>query len=241
MAIRIPKKIFGEEVSDATVKNVLKGLRTSDDPASPVVQPPRSNVSSLDGFIYVPSADLHFAKERTHYGTNWEQAHLALAQEGSFMPTPAQTWELLKYLKGNLADPECRKVYDEILKKKDPWKGEWQNAKYLKISGKMSMREVEVRNGKVEHKSAQNLDACLMEDCWADFDSANKQGLLTRKSSDNTYKQGNNIYFWYPREGAVARFGAVSDGAGLGCDGGPSDSNDGLGVRAVRRATARKK
>jgi hypothetical protein len=70
--------------------------------------------------------------------------------------------------------------------------------------------------------------------------SFNKQGLATTKSQKSNYAQGKNIYFWYPRENAVARFVANSDGAYLYCYRYPSYSNSSLGVFACAEGTPQK-
>ena len=63
-----------------------------------------------------------------------------------------------------------------------------------------------------------SLEQCLMKDCYAEFEF-NNQGLAIKKSKNQNYKQGDNIYFSYPRENYVARFDAGSGGAGLCCGG----------------------
>ena len=68
-------------------------------------------------------------------------------------------------------------------------------------------------------------------DGWAEL-SFSKQGLANKPSSKNSYVQGSNLYFWYPRENAVAGFCANSDGALLDCNRDPSFANSSLGVFA---------
>ncbi len=80
------------------------------------------------------------------------------------------------------------------------------------------------------------LEACLMEDSYIDFNNLNSQGLPTRKSQNQEYKQGENIYYWNPKNGRVAGFSASSGGADLSCNWGPSDGGSSLGVFAVAQA-----
>ena len=55
-------------------------------------------VSEKENFIYVPSIDLYVAKERSHLGLNWHDAHKKLHEEGLLMPTIPQFLEFIKYL-----------------------------------------------------------------------------------------------------------------------------------------------
>ncbi|HTY44302.1 MAG TPA: hypothetical protein VMC80_03595 [Patescibacteria group bacterium] len=68
------------------------------------------------------------------------------------------------------------------------------------------------------------LEDCLQEDCWAEIESANSQGLLTRKSSHQNYEAGKVVYFYHPRKNSVARFDANSDRADVSCDRDPQNS-----------------
>ena len=78
--------------------------------------------------------------------------------------------------------------------------------------------------------SRSPLEDCLEQDCWAELESLNSQGLPTRKSKIERYTPGKVIYFWHPTKNAVAGFGASSGGVGLDCDGGPGGSDSALGV-----------
>ena len=48
-------------------------------------------------------------------------------------------------------------------------------------------------------------------------------------------QMNHNVYFWHPRNGAVAWFVANSGRADLYCNGYPSDSGGVLGVRAAKQ------
>ena len=204
-------------------------------------KPPQTRPPQLEGMIYVPTVNLYFAKQRSHLGSNWNESQEALHSEGLKMPTIKQTWELINYLRTDLNNPEFRRVYDDILKKtsKD-WHGEWQNAKFVKEKDGMYLQEVRFENGNLVISRKRKLEDCLMENGFANINSTNTQGLLTTRSSKSTYVQGENIYFYYPRNGRVARFVAITDRAYLYCDGNPSNRNDLLGVRGVREANETK-
>ena len=52
------------------------------------------------------------------------------------------------------------------------------------------------------------LKRCLKEDCYAELDSANSQGFLTRKAKIQKHNPGKTIHFCYPKKDKVVRFGA---------------------------------
>jgi len=88
-------------------------------------------------------------------------------------------------------------------------------------------------NSKGLTKNIVPLDAYLKEDAYVNFDF-NSQGLAkaNSKCANQAYSQGENIYFWQPREGAVAWFNAGSDRAILSCSWYPTGSDSSLGVFA---------
>lgn len=66
------------------------------------------------------------------------------------------------------------------------------------------------------------LQPCLEDTCFAEVESANPQGLFTKKSAVQKYEPGKTAYNWpavlrqdNPEEGYVARFNANPDRAGL--------------------------
>jgi len=74
------------------------------------------------------------------------------------------------------------------------------------------------------------LEECLKENCYADLDSANSQGFLTRKAKTQEYKPGKTITFHYPKKGSAVRFCGHSVGAVFSCDWDPQYSACGLGA-----------
>lgn len=81
-----------------------------------------------DDFIHVPSLNLYFAKERTHLGKNWAEAHKLIQDEGSRMPTLPQFVEFLKYIKDNNKD-----IYGEIMGSKGSQEGEWIDTQFEEV------------------------------------------------------------------------------------------------------------
>ena len=239
MRIEIPKTFRGREVEGAIERVLSKQKAQETQPSNQPVPP--VNASNLDGFIYVPSINLYVAKERSLLGKNWYDSHKELHKQELRMPTLPEIGETIFYLRDNQNNPELKQVYDDILKKtQSGWHGEWVNAKF-KIDDKKYVQTVTGidSNGELVYSNLEEI-TCFDNNCYVDITTQNnvdKQGLPTVKSSDNSYKQGENLYFWYPRDGSVAGFVADSDRAGLGCDGGPGGRDDALGVFACAEGT----
>lgn len=65
--------------------------------------------------------------------------------------------------------------------------------------------------------STSPLEDCLEENCYADLESLNSQGLPTKKAKESWYTPGKVIYFLRPYKDRVTAFSANSDGASLNC------------------------
>ena len=194
-----------------------------------------SNAPELKGMIYVPSVNLYFAKEKSLLGKNWlESQNELLSQASGSMPTPYQFKEFLKHLRDN-PNKENIKIYNEITEVRVPWRAEWLNARFEKRKNGLYMISQNIlENGKYKNIE-QKLDNVLMKD--------KDPGISLDKwlnSNENHGLPESNIangrlYYWYPRDKAVARFDADSGRADLGCGGDPGDSYSSLGVRVVVR------
>ncbi|MEK6819994.1 MAG: hypothetical protein AABY03_02255 [Nanoarchaeota archaeon] len=181
---------------------------------------------SQDKFVYIPPANLHFAKQKTHFGKYWNETHQALQEEELAMPTLPEFAQTLNYLRENPTD-ENTELYNEITQVKSPWRATWLDACFEKRKDGLYI----LTGNKTK---SEKLDAdTLMEDKRISLESwiakPTSQGL-PRKDVDKS-----DLYFWYPREGSVARFNASDDGADLNCDGDPVNRNSDIGVHAVRR------
>ena len=82
---------------------------------------------------------------------------------------------------------------------------------------------------------SQALDNRLASQGWTGL-QLNSQSLPTKPFASQENKPGENIYFWTPLENRVARFGAGSVRAGLGCGRDPVDRYSSLGVYGVANA-----
>lgn len=77
---------------------------------------------------------------------------------------------------------------------------------------------------------AEPLERCLEQDCYADLDSMNSQGFLTRKSLTQKYIPGKNTFFRHPRADSAVGFNASSGNALFNGYWGPLYADARLGV-----------
>jgi len=113
----------------------------------------------------------------------------------------------------------------------------WLDAKFVENNGKLEIHtDHRVVNGSLTAGTKETLMDCLREEVYVDL-AHTKQGLPIVKSGNQEYKQGKNIYYYYPRDGRVAGFVADSGRAYLDCGGDPSGSLSSLGVVACAEGT----
>ncbi len=232
----LPDKVFGIDHKKA-YEEFLKNPDNSKQP-----KPLTTNQDSkLEGFIYVPSINLHIAKERSLLGKSWEQTIDEIYNKGieiqgkrAQMPTPFQ---FMGYINGLLAenipdlqDSERIRILNDILKT-GKYRGAHLNARFIEGTGFNDLN-IETATFDASGKlirSSEPLETCLSSNCWADINSKNSQGLFASSHGSN-YEQGKNVYFWKPVKGSVAWFGAGSGRAYLGCDRDSDYADAGLGV-----------
>jgi hypothetical protein len=191
------------------------------------VAEPAKIAPDLEGFVYVPSVNLHFSRELVQKGTNWFECHEALEKEGYRMPTILEFIELLKYARAN-----DKSLYDKITEIPESGitsRAEWLDAYFEKRKDGLYVL--------TENKSkAQKLEASLMKDKepgiyindW--LDNSNSQGL-----PKPNIKNGSLCYS-HPKDKSVARFDVYTYGAFFDCNRNPSNRNYNIGVRRVREA-----
>ena len=207
----------------------------------PSIKYPKIEPTSTSGnYILLPENEYHkdllVSKERQYLGKNWYQAHEELAKENSLMLTIRQFVDFLNLLKSGKAydenknkipDKESQLILDNILTQRDPFRGEWLDAKFRKIDNKMYIESIN------SETTVQPLGDCLILNKMPRIDldywlaNANSRGLPPKNTPDG------KLYYYFPKEGTVAGFGAYSGGVGLDCSGGPLVSGPGLGVRPV--------
>jgi len=191
-------------------------------------------------FVYVPSINTYFAKQRTNLGKNWFESHKLLQENGEKMPTIPEFLEFLKYLKDS-NNQEYLEIFKDITQVRSPWRAEWLDADFKLKDNKLHINYNHKldENGNLVPQNSEVIDKnTLMKDKTPGISlddylikSHTGQGLPSKdiKSGD--------LYYWNPRSdnNSVARFYAGSDRANLDCGRGPSYRGASLGVRAAKQ------
>ena len=257
MTIKIPRDYMGEPI-EGSMERIL--ARTSPpilvQPLTQPFVPTPININNPHDYIILPGAihgnysysDTLVAMERTHHGKNWNDTYVALINEGASMLSIRQFVDFLSLLKsgkafdGNGSPIDKLKldsILDEIYTVRSPWRAEWLDAKFSVTDKTLGMfggktfinYNHKLINGQLVAQRNEELEECLMRDEKIDISdwlsNATPQGLPQKNCATGS------LYYWYPKNGKVARFRAVSDRADLSCDRYPSDSYWSLGVRAA--------
>ena len=210
----------------------------------------------INGLYGTPALISPFELEG-HNNMNYDDTHLKLHENGLYMPTPLifmthfknvidahKGKRSLQYADGtNVSSSVVEDMYKHfttnhknVYGRKDVGAWTWLNGKFVESKGANGLDIeylTEIRKGKhVDFiVKRERLETALMLDRYVDL-SFTKQGFAapSAESSNQSYKQGENIYFYYPRKDNVARFNAYSGRAYLVCDGYPADSGSSLGV-----------
>ena len=249
--MKLPDKIFGIETSKAYqdyLERAEKKGDSGDGQEQPRIKmPASSSIQNANSYLILPGKkhgiyeypDLLVSTTRSHNGEDWNRSHEFLKQEDSFMLALRQYVDFLNMLRsGNAYDGSGKKVnksaldgiLEDITKVKSPWRAEWLDAKFSSQNGKLQITYHDYQGNEV----IEPLESCLMRDKTAGIDlsywldNATPHGLPPSDNSDG------NLYYWHPRNNAVARFGAGSVWAVLGCDWYPVNSDASLGVRAAK-------
>jgi len=185
--------------------------------------------------------DLYIAKLKTNFGLEKYDAHKSLYETDSdlFMTVPRMLMDLISDLKsgkqlyaGNgkkINSKGSEQILDEIVGLRNPLRGEWLDAEFKVVNNKLHINyNHRFVNGQLKPQNSEPLEDCLMEDCYIDILSANRQGLPARRSNSK------GVYYRYPRNGALAGFVAGSGGADLICYRDPRGSCSWLGVRVAK-------
>jgi len=179
-------------------------------------------VQNLEGFIYIPSTKLYVAKERTHFGKNWDKAHELLASENFSMQTLPEFVEFMKHIRTNDLD-----VYNEITQVRNSWRAEWIDAYFeeredgLYVLTKNKAKSEKLDKNTLRKKKGISLDSWIKD--------PTSQGLPRRNVAKG------NLNFYPSINNSVAGFLADDGGAGLDCGRSLGSWNSLIWVRAVRR------
>ena len=230
---------------DDVAKSLLESSTQLADPVSLNV---RANINKSD-YVRIPGKNILIRKEEIFRGKNWTDTHYELSENGLFMPSPSIF--IPYFLNVKNASEGKLKLYDgnnhEFPRNdvENIWKyltNEHRNGCWAWLDSLFTLENnawyieqdhravVKGKNKELQGTKSQ-LEQCLREDAYVNLDF-NKQGLPKTKSSNQKYSQGNNIYYWHPRDKFFARFYAYSGMASLDCYRSPANSNSELGVFA---------
>ena len=247
-----PKPIV--PVNPEGLDDIAKSLLENSVPEFNASAPPAGAVGSVEepgSYIILPGRkhgsyeypDLLVPAERTHKGKKWHQAKESLYLDGAYMITPRQFVDFINLLRsGNaynglgvkLDTKRVKALLDDILEQKDPYRAEWLDARFAQSGKTLNVMYHKIKSDGSIEDVAEPLHDCLMEDKQPGISldywlrNANNQGLPPKNISDGS------IYYWYPRDKAVARFRANSDGVFLYANRDPAISYSSLGVRAAK-------
>ena len=258
MKYQIPKIIFGQEIKGA-MERLQEGQDNQPTNPTQITQI-NTNIKNPQDYIQVPEViGLHGGNVIISKfeipdanNKNYEETHKFILQKGLYVPTPnifmphfANVCKAKKgetqLLDGNgkiIQNSELEDIYQHLTtnhisayetSRLGAWT--WLNARFIEGSGFNNLDLETIisikSDGSFETKKTP-LANCLGSDGYAKI-KFNTQGF-SNENSENKYIQGENIYFWKPVKDRVARFYAVSGRASLDCGGGPTGSNDSLGV-----------
>jgi len=196
----------------------------------------------LPGIYPYPS--LLISKERKYLGKNWEETHEELKKENSFMLTPRLFVDFLKLLKsGNtndenknrIPDSENEFILNDILTKRNPYRGEWLDAKFMKFKREFYEKLFILYDTKsgVEPSLFGSLECCLIEEDMNFIDLNYWLSNVTSQGMPPLNCPDGNISYYSPKENRVASFWvAPYNGPCFDCDRDPK----GLTVFGVRPA-----
>ena len=190
--------------------------------------------------------DMLVGMEKTHFNKDWYTQHLLLQAEGNQMLSIRQFVDFLTILKSGKAyygsgkkvnSRVIQSTLNEIIQVRDPWRSENLDAYFINnASGTLKLNSHhQYDNGILTPKYSLPIGPCLMQDKTPGIDlqdwltNATEQGL-----PQSTTKSGK-LYYWHPRNGAIARFSAGSDGVVLDCGRGPGGRCGSFGVRPSRK------
>jgi len=216
---------------------------------------PTQTTATIDKtkYIQIPQHSLVIALEETHKNKDMYNTLEGLAKEGLSMPTPAifmthflnvhraaLSGAQLNYANGNPVPNQPIQDLWQYLSS-DFYGGcwTWLNALFKKDGGGRCFitTNLETKTGFDKKKYLDGnqclLDLPLQENCYANLDF-NTQGMPTKKSQDQEYKQGKNIHYWQPKTDRAAGFSTCPgyNGAILFGDRDPHETNHLIGVFA---------
>ena len=223
-----------------------------------------SFITDPENYIGIPQVNIVIAKRESDKNLDWEDTVNALLNKAGAYHMPnisefvSHFYNVLEAVQGKrtlydgkgkpLKKDEAVNLYKYLTTDFDGGCWTWLDANFVKGSGfnKLNLRTNHRKGAKGKLIFDESpLEITLGKDCYVDLNRTklNKQYLPKPglESSNQNYRQGENIYFWCPKKNAVAGFRADSDGADLDCNRDPSNSHESLGVFVCAEGAAPKK
>jgi hypothetical protein len=242
-----PRPLFPRDPQG--LDDVAKKLLTK--PTKEVIVPSAASIENPEKYIILEGKthgsysypDMVVAMEKSHHNNNQDVTHQLLQQEHSYMLTFRQGVDFFNLLRsgkaydgrGQQVTPQrLQEVLDDIMKVQGSWRAERFDAMFSKQGRQLNIIYHIIQPDGSLQEVTEALDDCLMKDKKPGIDlqywlqNATPQGLPPKNIPNG------DLWYWHPRDGRVARFDAVSDGACLDCDGNPQYSGSGLGVRVAK-------
>ena len=213
----------------ANQENFEKLIKVADAIGIPYTILSRKSIKS--NYLEIESIGLAVPKENILYGKNFYETQETLHKDKTKILTPYEFREFLKEAKEK--DTE---LYNSITQVKSPWRAEWIDAKFdQKGNDWFVTYNAFDEKGNISEKQEKLDKETLMQDktpgisidSW--LNDSTKQGLPKK-----SIKSGD-LYYWNPRDGAVARFLAGENGASLDCYVSPLYAGSNRGVRAAKQ------
>ncbi len=221
--------------------------------------PAPSTIQNREQYIILPSKthgkysypDMLVAMDLTHLGKNWYDTHKLLAAEENRMLTIRQFVDFVNLLKTGRAFNGAGKpvdkrkldtIVDNIMTVRDPVRAEWLDAKFETRGGLVGVGSKMHINYNHTVDAAGNIKLGKIEQLEPYLESDKKPGIHAEQWLRDANSYGlpkpnitnGNLWYWYPRNGNVAGFGADSTWAYLDCNRNPSNTYAWLGVRVAR-------
>ena len=236
------------------LEGIAEALLVGSPEPDTITPPTPSRISNPSSYLILPGKshgsysypDLLVPTTKTHLNENWNQCSEGVARENSLMLTPRQYADFLSHLKsGKVYDGTGSRVdsgkittlLDDILTVRDPYRAEWLDATFSKTGTIRTTWEVtyhKIKSDGTLEEVTEPLQECLREDKIPGIDLDYWLGHATNQGLPPKNNSSGSLYYWHPRDGTVAWFVAFSVGVRLFCDGDPSSSDPGLGVRAAK-------
>jgi len=260
MKIEPPDHFMGEPIPEDAIEIALAAEKKKKEGERGTEGEPlevKANINPAD-YIKIPGRDILIAKEETLKEENWENTHYKLAENELFMPSPAIFMPYFVKVRdaaqGSLTlfdgnnNPISRDEAEDLWKylstdhRGGCWT--WLDAFFTNTGKRIIAYDNKVQRNPNGNKilvpqKTEKLESTLYGDCCVNIDF-DKQGLPKSPSARQEYRQGKNIFYTSPKNTAVASFYADVAGAGLVCDGGPSNPYPKLGVFACAKKSGEK-